>query len=152
MDIRFQYNDGGRAAAGFKGETGDCVTRAAAIAMDRPYAEVYREINEFAARERKTKRRPTRSSARTGVHKSTTRRYFAAAGWMWTSTMGIGTGCTVHLRADELPKGRLIVSVSRHIVAVIDGVINDTHDCSRDGTRCVYGYWSKNGNDNESLD
>jgi len=22
------------------------------------------------------------------------------------------------------------------------GVIHDTHDCSRDGTRCVYGYFS----------
>jgi hypothetical protein len=30
---------------------------------------------------------------------------------------------------------------SRHLVAVIDGVIHDTHDCSRDGTRCVYGYF-----------
>jgi len=28
-------------------------------------------------------------------------------------------------------------------VAVIDGVINDTYDCSREGTRCVYGYWEK---------
>jgi|SRR5262245_25045412 len=28
------------------------------------------------------------------------------------------------------------------VVAVIDGVIHDTHDCSRDGTRCVYGYFS----------
>ena len=57
--------------------------------------------------------------------------------------MKIGSGCTVHLRADELPTGRLIVSVSRHVVAVIDGVIHDTHDPSRDGTRCVYGYWKQ---------
>lgn len=55
--------------------------------------------------------------------------------------MGIGTGCRGHLREGELPNGRLIVSVSRHMVAVIDGVIYDTHDPSRDGTRCVYGYW-----------
>ena len=57
--------------------------------------------------------------------------------------MGIGTGCTVHLADGELPMGTLIVSVSRHLVAVIDGVIQDTHDCSRGGTRCVYGYWRK---------
>lgn len=57
--------------------------------------------------------------------------------------MGVGTGCKVHLRAAELPKGRLIVRVSRHLVAVLDGMIHDTHDCSRDGTRCVYGYWSQ---------
>jgi hypothetical protein len=55
--------------------------------------------------------------------------------------MRIGSGCTVHLRADELPPGRLIVNVSRHTVAVIDGVIHDTYDPSRDGTRCVYGYF-----------
>ena len=55
--------------------------------------------------------------------------------------MQIGSGCTVHLRADELPPGRLVVSVSKHLTAVIDGVIHDTHDCSRRGTRCVYGYW-----------
>ena len=30
------YNDGGRTAAGFKGETGDCVTRAIAIATGLP--------------------------------------------------------------------------------------------------------------------
>src|SRR6516164_288534 len=42
--------------------------------------------------------------------------------------MRIGQGCTVHLARGELPMGRLIVSVSRHVVAVIDGVIHDTHD------------------------
>jgi hypothetical protein len=57
--------------------------------------------------------------------------------------MAIGSGCTVHLRDGELPQGRLIVAVSKHIVTVIDGVIRDTHDPSRDGTRCVYGYWRK---------
>jgi hypothetical protein len=56
--------------------------------------------------------------------------------------MRIGSGCKVHLRADELPGGRLIVHVSKHIVAVLNGVIHDTHDCSRGGNRCVYGYWS----------
>jgi hypothetical protein len=57
--------------------------------------------------------------------------------------MGIGTGCTVHLKADELPAGRIIVRLSGHYAAVIDGVLHDTSDCSRDGTRCVYGYWVK---------
>ena len=47
-------------------------------------------------------------------------------GWKWTPTMQIGSGCTVHLRADELPSGGLVVSVSKHLTAVIDGVIHDT--------------------------
>jgi hypothetical protein len=49
----------------------------------------------------------------------------------------------VHLAKDELPNGRLIVRVSKHITAVINGVIDDTHDCSRAGIRCVYGYFTK---------
>jgi hypothetical protein len=59
--------------------------------------------------------------------------------------MQVGSGCTVHLREDELPSGTLIVAVSRHLTVVKDGVIYDNHDPSRDGTRCVYGYW-KNPN------
>jgi hypothetical protein len=57
--------------------------------------------------------------------------------------MRIGSGCMVHLRAEELPSGRLIVSVPRHLVAVVDGTIHDTHDSSRAGARCVYGYFQK---------
>ena len=53
-----------------------------------------------------------------------------------------GTGCRVHLRDGELPMGRLIVTVSKHECAVINGVIHDTSDPSRGGTRCVYGFWS----------
>jgi hypothetical protein len=60
-------------------------------------------------------------------------------GFVWTPTMGIGTGCTVHLRAGELPLGRLVVSISRHYTAVIDGVVWDTIDPCGGGMRCVYG-------------
>ena len=35
LALPWVYDDGGRAAAGFKGEAGDCGTRAVAIA-DRP--------------------------------------------------------------------------------------------------------------------
>lgn len=139
----FAYNDGGREAAGFKGKTGDCVTRAIAIAANMPYAEVYALVNNAGKKERLTKRRGSKSSARTGVHKKTTREIMFALGWKWTPTMQVGQGCKVHLRANELPAGRIIAAVSRHLVAVIDGVIHDTHDCSREGTRCVYGYWTK---------
>lgn len=144
--IPWQFNDGGRRAAGFKGEApGDCVTRAIAIATGAPYQVVYDALNEAAkaerpgARARKYKGR--RSSARTGVFKPTIRRYMESLGWRWVPTMQIGQGCKVHLRASELPAGRLVVNVSRHTVAVIDGVVHDTHDSSRGGTRCVYGYY-----------
>jgi hypothetical protein len=137
----FNYNDGGRSAAGFKGKAGDCATRAIAIATGLPYSSVYDAINETAKYERK--RRRGNSSARTGVHKDTARKYLESLGWKWHPTMQIGSGCKVHLSPDELPSGRLVVTVSRHYVAVIDGVIHDTFDPSRDGKRCVYGYYTQ---------
>lgn len=136
----WSYDDGGRAAAGFRGEAGDCVARALAITLKRPYREIYDEINAFVkANERRRKKGA--SSSRTGVYKPTTRKVMEHFGFRWTPTMQIGQGCTVHLRADELPAGRIIASVSKHVCAVIDGVVHDTHDPTREGTRCVYGYW-----------
>ena len=56
--------------------------------------------------------------------------------------LAAGSGCRVHLRPGELPKGRLVVSVTRqHYTAVIDGTGHDIVDPCRGGTRCVYGYW-----------
>lgn len=147
--MRWIRDDGGRAEAGFKGTANDCVCRAIAIATGKPYREVYDELNWLGKSERTGLKRTgnkwngRRSSARTGVYKATIRRYMAALGWTWHPTMAIGQGTKVHLKDGEIPMGRLVVSVSRHSVAVIDGVIHDLGDPSRDGTRCVYGYWSK---------
>lgn len=139
----FVKDDGGRADAGFKGTAGDCVTRAIAIATGKPYAEVYQELNQAGKSERAGKRKRGKSSARTGVYKTTIRKYMESIGWTWVPTMQIGQGCKTHLRGDELPGGRIVASVSKHLVAVIDGAIHDTFDCSRQGQRCVYGYYIK---------
>jgi hypothetical protein len=149
--MKWIYHDGGRAAAGFSGDTGDCVTRAIAIATDQPYLDVYAVLADMRAdyattsRSRQARRiingrGPVRSAAN-GIPKPVIREYMGLINWRWVPTMGIGTGCTVHMRAADLPPGRLIVSVTRHLAAVIDGVLYDTHDCTRAGTRCVYGYW-----------
>jgi hypothetical protein len=138
----FIKDDGGRAAAGFKGITGDCVTRAVAIALDIPYIIVYQSLNKFCEDESIRLGRH-RSSSRTGVRTKTMRGYLASKGWTWVPTMKIGAGCRVHLRAGELPNGRLIARVSGHVVAIVDGTIHDINDPSRNGTRCVYGYFVK---------
>lgn len=141
---RFVYDDGGRKAAGFKGEAQDCVCRAISIAAEIPYRDVYNLINEFARHENVgVNKGHKRSNARTGVYKPLIREIMASLGWTWVPTMFVGSGCQVHLKRSELPPGRLVVNVSRHSVAFIDGVIHDTHDCSRGGTRCVYGYFIK---------
>lgn len=148
---RWKHNDGGRSAAGFKGSAGDCVTRAIAIASGLPYRKVYDDLTSHgrgfmeSGRTRAARRMRTRGRAtpRDGVYKEVYKPYIEdVLGWTWTPTMKIGQGCTVHLRGDELPAGRLIVKCSKHLVAVVDGIIQDTSDTSRDGTRCVYGYWT----------
>jgi imidazolonepropionase-like amidohydrolase len=135
--VRFVEDDGGRADAGYRGRAGDCVVRAVAIATGLPYQEVYDDLAAIHYTRTGTR------SAREGTYPDDTRAYLASLGWEWTPTMGIGTGCTVHLREDELPAGRIIARLSRHTTAVIDGTIHDTYDPSRDGTRCVYGYWKE---------
>ena len=137
--MRYQYSDGGRVAAGYKGYAGDCVTRAIAIASQMSYQDAYDLVSDNC------KRRPRLRgfSSRTGVHHQITRDILSLLGWGWHPTMSIGSGCKVHLRDGELPMGRIIVKLSAHICAVIDGVIHDAHDPRREGTRCVYGYWSK---------
>lgn len=165
------YDDGGRAQAGFKGSTGDCATRSIAIVTGLPYKQVYDRINELAGSERTGRRKRGISNARTGVYRQTVDKIMKSLGYIWTPTMLIGQGCKVHLRSEELPSGRLLCVVSKHYTAVIDGVIHDTFNPSRevhstrpndggplkkgewlhpDGDvicsiqgRCVYGYYSK---------
>mgnify|MGYP003347643500 CR=1 FL=1 len=124
----------------------------------RPYQEVYDRLANGRGSQRRSKYGKKKSrSAREGIN--TNRKWFkdymAELGLTWVPTMGIGTGCKVHLTASELPLGRLIVSVSKHYTTMIDGVIHDTFDPRRetyiteaDGStrvsrRCVYGYWVK---------
>ena len=146
--MKFQFNDGGRAAAGFrqKKHCGDCVCRAIAIATGRPYGEIYALILNYAKQERTGKRKRGISDPENGVYRTTERKVMNALGWEWVPTIGIGTGCRVHLCADELPAGRIVVNVSHHFTAVVDGVINDTYDPSRGETRCVYGYYRPTAN------
>lgn len=112
------------------------MTRALSIATGIPYGEMYKTLADLA----KAKGEKT---PRNGVSRKIFEPYLLSQGWVWIPTMKIGTGCKVHLRAEELPSGRLIVRVSGHVVAVIDGVIHDNYDPSRGGTRCVYGYFRK---------
>ena len=144
--MKLTITDGGRRAAGFKSGMGDCVARSIAIASLVPYQEVYARLAAGNCLQRRGKRPSKGANLHSASHGINTNRkwfkdYMRELGFTWVPTMGIGTGCKVHLRKSELPAGRLVVAVSKHYTAVIDGVICDTHDPSRGGTRCVYGYW-----------
>ena len=129
--MRFVYDDGGRSKYYKADRVGDCVVRAIANATGRDYKEVYNDLKVANGGK----------SCRNGTPKAVSRKYLADQGFKWVATMKPGSGCKVHLRESELPKGTLIVKVSKHLTCVKDGVIYDTYDCSRDGMRCVYGYW-----------
>jgi len=167
--MTFVHDDGGRKAAGYTGSAGDCVTRAVTIVTGLPYQQVYDALAEGTGTQRASSRTKTKGrTARAGINvtRQWFKTYMAGLGFVWVPTMGIGTGCRVHLAAGELPAGRLVVAVSKHYTAVLDGVIHDTHDPQRDGDtiysgtpvldtdgqrrnpilrttggRCVYGYW-----------
>jgi hypothetical protein len=61
--------------------------------------------------------------------------YLNQLGWVWVPV-------AQKLRFWELPKGRLVVIVPRHAVAVIDRCVFDTYD-SWKGRRFVQGYWQR---------
>lgn len=143
LHMEFTYNDGGRKAAGKSGSANDCVCRSIAIVTGRPYMEIWEAIAEGNFNQRSSGGKGKKWSADHGV--MTTQKWFQdymrSLGFTWVATMGIGTGCKVHVKSAELPAGRIIIKLSRHYAAVIGGVLNDNHDCARSGTRCVYGYW-----------
>jgi len=159
--MKVVHNDGGRASEGWKGNVGDCVVRSIAIATETPYQQVYDALFEMNAafmessRSKIAKRmRAKGATPRNGNFKHVYRPYLESLGWEWIPTMKIGSGCKVHLCEGELPAGRIIARVSKHLCAVIDGVIHDTFDPQwativvKDGKeriahRCVYGYFRK---------
>ena len=137
--MRVIIDDGGRASAGYKGQANDCVCRAVAIATERPYQEIYDRLEAMIqAKFGPTKRPP-------GVEALMHDGVMRALGWVWVPTS------KVHLRKDDLPSGRLVVCISYHAVAVVDGVLHDTHDCSQYGTKSIRGYYKKDVSVHESM-
>ena len=46
-NLKLEVNDGGRAAAGYKGQAGDCVVRSIAIATGIAYQKVYNDFQQL---------------------------------------------------------------------------------------------------------
>jgi hypothetical protein len=134
------YNDGGRFEAGYKGHTGDCVTRAIAIGMKMEYREVYHLVrHRLKYRPKKMRRGRETNSPRDGVHPILVERIITELGWEWVPLAQ--KGYAVDLKPNQLPKGRIIVAMPGHLTTVIDGVVHDTWDASQDFL--VEGYFAK---------
>ena len=126
----YQYNDGGRSKY-FKGIAGDCATRAMAIALDLDYKDAYNQLSEA------NKRRGGKKSARNGISKEDFNNVLEAHGWVWVAAPKF-QGRKAYV--GDMPSGRVIARMAKHLVAVIDGVAYDTFNSTR---KMIYGYWEK---------
>lgn len=143
------YDDGGRAAAGFKGEARDCVCRAISIAEGLDYATVYADLWELtrAARLRRATLDASKKkigTPRTGMNRRVYGPYLEKLGWEWVPCAAIGSESRTRVSDMALLDGVFLIQVSKHMACMKDGVLHDTQDCSRGGKRMVYGYWGKN--------
>jgi len=81
-DLEFKINDGGRAAAGYKGKAGDCVVRSIAIVTNLPYQKIYNDLYDANEEFRKNSRtklarslKQKNDSPRTGTHRVVFKNY-----------------------------------------------------------------------------
>jgi len=141
MELQFKFNDGGRSKY-FKGETGDCVTRAIAIATNEDYMTIYDQFfirNKLYSETKKTKiakqmkSRSNGLSPRNGIYKEIYHKYLLDNGWKYISLVKFGS--KERTKLDQLTHlDNIIVCIPRHIMCMKKGVVNDIGD-----TR--YSYW-----------
>jgi len=124
--LDYEYNDGGRAQYK-EGRAGDCVSRAISIATGRDYQAVWDELQAMGAR-----------NPDNGVNKRVWSRYLKAHGFVWVSC-----GKSGRTNKDFVPtSGVLILRQRRHLCAVIDGVLHDTHTTHQ---KKITGYYVRQG-------
>lgn len=127
----YQFNDGGRASAGFTGQSGDCAVRALAIATGMDYKAARKLVKEFAA-----KGKQGNKAIANGVYKEDLDACLRSLGWRWMPAPKFDGR---KARYSDI-YGTAILRMARHFAAVVDGVLMDTFD-SRE--KMVYGYWFK---------
>lgn len=123
------WNDGGRAACGFVGLVGDCVTRAISIATGAVYKDVYQSLGQSSTK-----------SPRSGVDVRFAHLYLTERGWKRFPGWDKPFVCS------QLPNGVVVVHLadaqgrSQHLCTVIEHTIHDTWNPSQDET-FIHAYW-----------
>ena len=122
--LNFEWHDGGRIATGFSGYASDCVTRAIAIALGKPYREIYDEL--FVEHDR---------SPRDGISSEVASEYLERLGFVRINLFSWST----------LPPGPLVVRCrswrKSHLTAVVDHCIYDTWNPSVDAALEIDEVW-----------
>ena len=110
---------------------GDCVKRAITIASRKDYMEVQRDLNRL----KKTTGCEKFDSNKN--YKYYIEKVLGYSKLSFPAEKGKGR-MTGLLFAIKYPKGNYILRMASHLSCCIDGVINDTWDCSE---KCVYNAW-----------
>lgn len=133
--LDFVVDDGGRKAAGYKGNTSDCVLRSLSIALGEDYEDLRRELMEetknFAntSRSRKAKRQSKRgSSVFKGVYREVYSVILKRRGWIRTGMSKIGSSKRYYLTKSDVPPVPVILHTRGHLTTSIDHTIRDTWD------------------------
>ena len=117
--IKYQYNDGGRKAAGYKGQARDCVCRAIVIATGLDYKEVYKYLAQLHYERFGTK------TARNGTDNQDTLKAMKHFGFEKVSLID-RLKPTYTQAFGEF--GNCVVKTTRHVAAIKDGALQDTFD------------------------
>jgi hypothetical protein len=111
-------------------KTSDCVVRAIAIAQNKTWEVVYKELCELGA---KLYDMPNSKNVYTT--------YLQQHGYVKYPMPKHNNGkrYTVY-ELGRITSGTVVVQVARHLVTLIDGCVHDTWDCS---SKSVYNYYRK---------
>ena len=123
--LGYQFDDGGRADAGYKGKAGDCVVRALCILTGADYRAVYRECAHAQG-----VLGDERGTPRNGVQNPVRDFLFREHGLV---KVKIGRGVKPTWAEAYEAHGDCIVKTRKHVAAIVDGALRDTHDWR--------GYW-----------
>src|ERR1043165_6455934 len=102
MGLPHTYTDSGREGAGFSGERADCTVRALAACLGIPYAEAHARLKAQGRKDR---------------CRFTFRLHSEALGFELVPEL---SGKRLSHVLAEIPSGRFLVRVSKHIFAVVD--------------------------------
>lgn len=131
----YVFDDGGRSATR-KGKTKDCSVRAMAIATGQDYETSYAACKAAGFTPAK------------GMLRKNFDRVMADLGWVWQPFNPVAGQPRVKLHDLSTT---CIARVSKHFVAVIDGVVHDNHDSRRlPAGRAVYGIYVHHDHETDS--
>lgn len=127
--VSFQYSDAGRSMSRRPRSKNDCTVRALAVVCEVSFDDAYDALAQKGREPHRGFRIPKRLYI--GVWKLTWQAFQAVKG---------EPRVTPWRFVQSHPQGRYILRVSKHVCAVVDGVIIDDH--AFDPGRRVYGAWT----------